>query len=45
MADIRETIVTMTSIMNRCTFDEAGNARCIRPPVAKEKKADKSDER
>ena len=26
-------------------FDEAGNARCNRPPVAKEKKADKSDER
>ena len=39
MTDIYETIVTMTVIMNRCTFDGAGNARCNRKPNADENRS------
>lgn len=43
MSDIYDTIVTMTGIMNRCTFDEVGNARCNRQPTAEENKPDEGD--
>jgi hypothetical protein len=35
----------MTGIMNRCTFDEVGNARCNRHSTAEENKVDEGDRR
>jgi len=45
MSDIYKIIVTMTEIINRCAFDEVGNARCTQHPNAEENKADVGDRR